>query len=271
MLFLLIIVFSGVCYYFAKRRVIFLSSRYRIKPNSLPQYYGANLAIWNFIASSIMLLILSICKILKYKVNYFYAYLGIASVFIILLIYIISALKLKFKAQAHCENLFKIFLSFAAFISVMLTISIIFTILFEAIKFFQIIPIEHFLLGTKWSPQSNDSQLIYGVIPVFTGTLLITLIAMSISIPLGLLSAIYLAEYSKSSMKNFIKPYLEILAGVPTVVYGYFAVLIISPGIRKIGEILDFEVSTESALSAGIVMGMMIIPFILSLCEDAIS
>lgn len=273
MLLVSVILFSFICYHLAKKRIIFLTNRYGIKPRSLPEYYGINVAVWNMLASILAIIAMLIYEYNGYKVNYTYAYLASIAIFFTLLIYIFSSLKGRFRAQEHCEKLFRWMLNIAAMISVFVTIAILLTILFEAIKFFNIIPIEEFILGIKWSPQSNNylNESVFGVIPVLVGTILITFIAMIVAIPLGLLSAIYLAEYINKSTRNKLKPMLEILAGIPTVVYGYFAVLIVGPFIRVVGEKIGLEVSTESALAAGIVMGIMIIPFVLSLSEDAIA
>jgi len=233
----------------------------------LPKYYGINLAVWNFTISGIALISMYLYEYLGYHVNYTYAYLVCIAVFLTLLIYIYAALKGHFRAQAHFEAMLKGLFNVAALVSILLTLAILFTILFEAMKFFNLVPIENFLLGMKWSPQSGE----FGVIPVLTGTLLITFIAMCISIPLGIFSAIYLTEYTSKAKRDFIKPVLEILAGIPTVVYGYFAALIVGPFIRIAGEKIGLTVTTESALAAGIVMGIMIIPFVLSFSDDAIN
>jgi phosphate transport system permease protein len=273
MLLLLVILFSFLCYILAKKRIVFLTSHYGIKPRSLPEYYGINLAVWNFSASAISIITMRVYEYYGYQVNYTYAYLASIAIFFTILVYIFASLRGRFRAQQHCEMLFRWLLNVAALISICITLAILFTILFEAIKFFNIIPIEQFILGMKWSPQSNNymNESVFGVIPVLTGTILITFIAMLVAMPLGLLSAIYLAEYTNKSTRDKLKPVLEILAGIPTVVYGYFAVLIIGPFIRLAGDKLGLEVSTESALAAGLVMGIMIIPFILSLSEDAIA
>ncbi len=273
MLFALAFLFSFLCYHLAKRRIIFLTSRYRIKARSLPGYYGINIAIWNLSASILAMLIMWVCEVLSYQVNYAYGYLAVISIFTVLLVYIFAALKGRFRAQSYFELTLKWLLNLAALASILLTIAILFTIIFESIKFFNLVPIEQFILGAKWSPQSADltDENVFGVLPVLTGTFLITFIAMLVAIPLGLLSAIYLTEYTSKSVRNIIKPSLEILAGIPTVVYGYFALLIMGPFIRAAGQKIGLDVSTESALSAGLVMGIMIIPFILSLSDDAIA
>jgi len=272
MLLFLAFLFSFLCYYFAKRRISHLVNHYQKKARSLPEYYGLNLAAWNFFASICIIIINSILKHFSIINNDTCGYIAIITLFIVILTYIFAALKTKFRAQLYFESTIKVILNTAAYISVFLTCGIILTILFQAIHFFNLVPIEDFLLGLKWSPQSVDhtNQTAFGVIPVLSGTLLITFIAMLVAIPMGLFSAIYIAEYTNNSVRNVIKPILELLAGIPTVVYGYFAALTMGPFIRNIGEFFGLNVSTESALSAGIVMGIMIIPFILSFSEDAI-
>jgi phosphate transport system permease protein len=139
------------------------------------------------------------------------------------------------------------------------------------------VPASDFLFGTKWSPQTSirtdqgGSSGSFGAIPLFVGTLLISVIALVIAVPLGLMSAIYLSEYSSRRVRSFAKPTLEILAGIPTVVYGFFAALTVAPFLRDLGETIGLSVASESALAAGVVMGIMIIPFVSSLSDDVIS
>ena len=138
-------------------------------------------------------------------------------------------------------------------------------------------PITEFLFGTHWSPQTairNDQvggSGSFGAIPLFAGTLLISVIALSIAVPVGLMSAIYLSEYASRRMRSWVKPCLEVLAGIPTVVYGFFAALTVAPFIRSVGESIGLTVASESALAAGLVMGVMIIPFMSSLSDDVIN
>ena len=140
----------------------------------------------------------------------------------------------------------------------------------QSIRFFNKIPIFDFLFGLEWSPQTalRDDQVgatgAFGAIPLFAGTLLISFIAMLVATPIGLMSAIYLAEYATPKFRNLAKPILEVLAGIPTVVYGFFAALTVAPSIRDFGEVMGLEVASESALAAGLVMGIMIIPFVSS-------
>lgn len=188
----------------------------------------------------------------------------------------LRAIQPAFRARNHVEGIMKWCLVAASSIAILTTIGIVLSVLFEATRFFQQVPLGEFLFGTTWSPQTaiRDDQIgasgSFGVIPLLTGTLLITLIAMLVAIPVGLLSAIYTAEYASARIRAFAKPMLEILAGIPTVVYGFFAVLTIAPWIRQTGESLGLEVASESALAAGVVMGIMIVPLISSLADDAV-
>lgn len=165
----------------------------------------------------------------------------------------------------------------ASSIAVFTTVGIVFSVLFEAIVFFQKVPVSDFLFGTTWSPQTAiradqvGSSGSFGAVPLFAGTMLITSIAMFVAVPVGLMTAIYLAEYSSSRIRGIAKPLLELLAGIPTVVYGFFAALTVAPWVRMAGESVGFEVASESALAAGLVMGIMIIPLVSSLTDDAIN
>ena len=162
-------------------------------------------------------------------------------------------------------------------IAVFTTIGIVASVAFEAFRFFAIISPFDFLFGTSWSPQMAiradqvGSSGSFGAVPLFAGTALISFIAMSIAVPIGLFSAIYLAEYAHPMFRTWAKPLLEVLAGVPTVVYGFFAALTIGPALRGWGAGIGLDVASESALAAGFVMGIMIIPFVSSLADDMIS
>lgn len=162
-------------------------------------------------------------------------------------------------------------------IAILTTVGIIASLLFESMRFFAAVPITEFLFGTNWSPQTAiradqvGSTGSFGAVPLFAGTLLISFIAMTVAAPVGLFSAIYLAEYAPMRARAWIKPLLEILAGIPTVVYGFFAALVVAPWLRGVGDNAGFEISSESALAAGLVMGVMIIPLISSLSDDVIA
>ncbi len=170
------------------------------------------------------------------------------------------------KHHQRFETLLTAILFMAASLSVLTTFGILFSILFEAIAFFQLKSFWYFITGTIWSPGVENSQ--FGAVPIFAGTFMITLIALLVAIPLGLGSAIYMSEIATRKTRNLFKPLLEILAGIPTVVYGFFAALTIAPGIVAISEHFGWEASYNSALACGLVMGIMIIPLISSLTDD---
>ncbi len=165
----------------------------------------------------------------------------------------------------------------AAALAILVTIGIVFSLLFETIRFFEKVPMGEFLFGTNWSPQTAiradqvGAEGSFGAIPLINGTLLISFIAMIVATPLGLASAIYLSEYASKRARDWIKPTLEILAGIPTVVYGFFAALTVAPFIRMTGGQFGLEIASESALAAGLVMGIMIVPLISSLSDDVIN
>lgn len=181
------------------------------------------------------------------------------------------------RARNRVESVIRWLLIAASSIAILTTIGIVLSVLFEAIQFFRKVPVTEFLFGLNWSPQTAiradqvGSSGSFGAVPLFTGTLLITAIAMLVAVPVGLMTAIYLAEYSTSRVRGIAKPLLEVLAGIPTVVYGFFAALTVAPWVRRAGETLGFEVASESALAAGMVMGIMIIPLVSSLSDDAIN
>jgi len=182
-----------------------------------------------------------------------------------------------FRARNSVEKTLQILLMLASTVAIFTTIGIFLSVLFEALRFFQQVSIFEFLFGLSWSPQTAiradqvGSSGAFGAVPLFTGTLLISSIAMLVAVPVGLMSAIYLSEYAGARVRTYAKPMLEVLAGIPTVVYGYFAALTVSPFIRDIGTALGMSVSSESALGAGLVMGIMIIPFVSSLADDVIN
>jgi len=175
------------------------------------------------------------------------------------------------------DRVIVILLGAAAGVAILVTVGIVLSLVFETIQFFDKVPIRDFLFGLEWSPQTAiradqvGSGGSFGILPLINGTLLISAIAMIVATPLGLASAVYLSEYSSKRMRGWIKPGLEILAGIPTVVYGFFAALTLAPFIRMTGGQFGLEVASESALAAGVVMGLMIVPLISSLSDDVIN
>lgn len=184
----------------------------------------------------------------------------------------------EWRARNRSERIVRYMLVTAAVIAILTTVGIILSLTGETINFFSKIDwqVWKYLFGTTWSPLSGvhsgemDADKV-GAIPLFAGTLMITVIAMLVATPIGLLAAIYLADFASPTVRSIAKPMLEILAGIPTVVYGFFAALTLGPAIRGIGEGVGLTVASESALAAGIVMGVMIIPFISSLSDDVLN
>ncbi len=181
------------------------------------------------------------------------------------------------RARNHVERIIQVGLVLCSTIAILTTIGIVLSVLFESIRFFQQVPLTDFLFGMKWSPQmamradQAGSSGSFGAVPVLAGTFMISGIALMVAVPVGLMSAIYLSEYAGARVRAWAKPIMEILAGIPTVVYGFFAALVVAPFIRGSGEFFGLNVSSESALAAGLVMGIMIIPFVSSLSDDVIN
>jgi phosphate transport system permease protein len=181
------------------------------------------------------------------------------------------------RARNRVETIFMVILVIFSSIAILTTLGIILSVLFESLLFFQSVSPIEFFFGTLWSPQTAlradqvGASGAFGAVPLFTGTLMVSAIAMLVAVPVGLMSAIYLSEYAPRRVRSYAKPTLEVLAGVPTVVYGFFAALTVAPVIRELGMSMGLNVASESALAAGLVMGIMIIPFVSSLSEDVIN
>ncbi|WP_375270772.1 phosphate ABC transporter permease subunit PstC [Sphingomonas sp.] len=181
-----------------------------------------------------------------------------------------------FSARTRNERLVMALLLAASLVAIATTVGIVLSLLVESARFFRVVPIGDFLLGTRWSPSvidPRDPGATLGAVPLFWGTFFIgAVIAMAVAVPLGLMSAIYLTQYATPRARRWIKPLLEVLAGVPTVVYGYFAALTVAPAVRSAGAALGIaSASSESALAAGLVMGIMIIPFVSSMADDSLA
>ena len=250
------------------RQASMAKSGKKLRFNSLPIHYVYCFVLWAIIFATTI-----IFTSFSYFTKYFLLIAFLAGIFFLIKFFY----QKNFNAKSHIENAGKAILSITAGVGILITIIITVSILFESIKFFELVKITDFLFGTSWNPQTaitaeqsvGDSS--FGMIPVFLGTLLITLIAMAVAVPLGIMAAIYLSLYAKSKTRDYLKPILEILAGVPTVVYGYFAVIAVAPFFKSFFTSLGFNIASESALAAGFVMGIMIIPFVLSLTDDALA
>ena len=188
-----------------------------------------------------------------------------------------SRINLRLRARNSVERAITVFLIASSLVAIVTTVGIFLSVLFEAARFFESIAPVDFFFGLEWSPQTaiREDQVgssgAFGAVPLIAGTMLIAVIAMTVAVPVGLMSAIYLSEYASSRLRAIAKPLLEVLAGIPTVVYGFFAALVVAPEIRGFGASIGLEVSSESALAAGLVMGVMIIPFVSSLSDDVIN
>jgi phosphate transport system permease protein len=188
-----------------------------------------------------------------------------------------SRLRPQFRARNIVERIVLWLLIGCSVVAILTTVGIVLSVLFETLRFFSKYPWYDFLFGTQWSPQiaMRADQVgqsgAFGFLPLFVGTMLITVIAMLVAGPIGLFAAIFMAEYASPRFRATAKPVLEILAGVPTVVFGFFAALTVAPFIRDLGSSLGLTVASESALAAGLVMGVMIIPFVSSLSDDVIN
>jgi phosphate transport system permease protein len=183
-------------------------------------------------------------------------------------------IRIDMRARNRTETALQMLLVLCSLAAVITTVGIVLSLLFEAIEFFTRVPLTDFLFGLHWNPQTafhGDVAGSFGAVPLFTGTLLITTIAMVVAVPIGLMAAVYMSEYASPLVRSVAKPVLEILAGIPTVVYGFFAALTMAPIIRDAGSSAGFAVSSQSALAAGVVMGVMIIPFVSSLSDDVIN
>jgi phosphate transport system permease protein len=178
------------------------------------------------------------------------------------------------RARTQVERLTSLALLVASLIAILTTFGIVFSLIFETFRFFSMVSPVEFLFGTNWNPTAGEPVPgTFGGIPLYWGTLLIgAIIAMIVAIPLGLMTAIYLTQYAHERVRAWLKPIIEILAGVPTVVYGYFAALTVGPALRRAADALGIAgASSDSALAAGIVMGIMIIPLVSSMADDSIA
>lgn len=240
----------------------------RLRFSSLPIHYIYCFVLWSLVVS----IGAALAPIGIAAKSGLFAIITVAIFFLTRLLY-----QKKFNSKNHIEGISKLVLSITTGIGILITIITTVSILFEALKFFKFVGVADFLFGTVWNPQmavtaeQSVGSSSFGIVPVFLGTLLITLIAMLVAVPVGIMAAIYLCLYAKSKVRDYLKPILEILAGVPTVVYGYFAVITVAPFFKTLFAQFGLEIASESALAAGFVMGVMIIPFVLSLTDDALN
>ena len=272
-----VVALAAASFWLGRRRALALSGGRAAALQSLPGYYGWYAALWSGLPGlALWIACLAISgppqgKTLAALFGAAFA-LAVAGGG-----YSLSAIRPGFAARARVERAARFGLMLSSTLAVLVTVGIVLSLIFESGLFFARVPVHEFLFGLHWSPQTAlradqvGSSGSFGAVPIFLGTLLITLIAMLVAVPIGLLSAVYMTFYTSRRMRALIKPVLEILAGVPTVVYGFFAALTVAPMVRDAGLWLGLDVASESALAAGLVMGIMIIPFVSSLSDDAIT
>jgi phosphate transport system permease protein len=206
-----------------------------------------------------------------------YRTIGIAATLALLLAtgaYAWTRIRPGFRARTQVERVVLLVLFAASLVAILTTFGIVFSLVFESFRFFSLVSPTELLFGTNWKPGTGAAEPdTFGAVPLFWGTILIgAIIAMIVAIPIGMMSAVYLTQYARPKVRQWVKPMLEILAGVPTVVYGYFAALTVAPAFRDFAAWAGIpNASTESALAAGVVMGIMIIPFVSSMADDSIN
>jgi phosphate transport system permease protein len=256
-----------------RRRALVLAEGAPWRLHSRPAYHGAFVALAALLPATALLLVGLVAGRRPIASLEFVSALALASAGLAVAR---SRIHPGLRARPIIEGALRALLLACAIVSVLTTLGIVLSLIFEALRFFQLVPLTDFLFGLRWSPQTAiradqvGSSGAFGAIPVFVGTLLITGIAMIVAVPIGLLAAIYLSDYAGDRTRSVVKPLLEILAGIPTVVYGFFAALTVGPWVRVLAERLGLDVASESALAAGVVMGLMIIPFVSSLSDDVI-
>ena len=205
------------------------------------------------------------------------AWVGLIAIGLITLIYSRRKVKQKFSARTSVENIVNSLMIICSLVAILTTIGIVLSLVFESIRFFQKVPFWEFFLGMNWEPQiairadQVGGSGSFGWIPVLVGTLVITVIACVFAIPVGIATGIYLKEFASHRARIILKPILEILAGVPTVVYGFFAILVVAPALRSTAAMLGIGAAPNMALAAGVVMGVMLIPFISSFTDDSLN
>ena len=262
---LLIVLMSAVAYVAGRSRAAGLVVADGPRLHSLPSYHGLLVAAGAMLGGLALAILSALVLGTQSVVTPAAAVIGAA--FAAVPLYSRSAAD--FRARNAFERVVLVVLVACSAVAVLTTIGIVFSVLFETMIFFRSVSPIEFLFGSHWSPTGTPAS--FGLIPLLVGTLLITVIAIAVAGPLGLLSAIYMAEYASPRLRNVLKPVLEILAGIPTVVLGFFAALTVAPLIRRTGEAIGLDVASESALAAGLVMGMMIVPLISSLSDDIIN
>jgi phosphate transport system permease protein len=259
---LLIMALVTAGFMLGRARAVSLRAHSGAALHSLPTYHGMLLA-----AAGLLTTLVAMAAFMPLAPVY--APWAALTLGVVAIAYLYKDIAPAFRARNAFEKIVLGVLVACSVVAILTTIGIVFSVLIETLVFFQSVSPLEFLFGLQWSPTANPAS--FGIVPLLAGTLLITAIAIAVAGPLGLFSAIYMAEYASPRVRGYAKPLLEMLAGIPTVVLGFFAALTVAPLIRNLGEASGFSVASESALAAGLVMGMMIIPLISSLSDDVIN
>jgi phosphate transport system permease protein len=276
----LVVALATFGYFFGRARAAALAGARRRGLHSRPAQHGTLVALWVTVPAIVVLVgwwgLAPRLGLPADGAAQWTRLVAVAGAAVAGLLFALRRVRAELRARNHVETVILTLLFLASAVAILTTISIVLSLLFEALRFFALVPVTEFLFGLEWSPQialradQVGASGHFGAIPIFVGTLLISTIALSVAVPIGLMSAIWMAEYAPERARAVVKPVLEILAGVPTVVYGFFAALSVAPVIKIIGEAFGLDVASESALAAGSVMGVMILPFIASISDDVI-
>ena len=258
-----VLVVSALAYWFSAKRATAMRFATHGPFHSLPSYHG-------LFAASLALLVGLVVVIASSRLAQGWLMPALSTIAAMAVAFLAaSKISPEFRARPLFEAITLAVLVAASVVAILTTLGIFASVVFESVLFFRQVNIFSFLFGTQWAPTGTPPT--FGFIPLLAGTFLITFIAIVVATPLGLMSAVYMAEYASPKVRGVAKPLLEMLAGIPTVVLGFFAALTVAPLIRNYGEALGLDVSSESALAAGLVMGMMIVPLISSLSDDIIN
>ena len=273
---------SVMAFWIARGKALSVESKTNARLHSRPGFYGLYGLTWMALPALVASLLFSVAHLFRLfdvpPTMLLATAFGLGSGG---LWFALNQIKADFRARQAVEKVMRGLLLTAAGISILTTVGIVLSVIFESIQFFKVISFWDFITGTQWQPDTafligagradeNVAPPLFGSVPIFAGTLMITLIAMLVAVPIGLFSAIYMSEYASHTARGRLKPMLEILAGIPTVVYGFFAAITISPLVVDIAHAMGLEADYTNALAPGLIMGVMIIPFISSLSDDVI-
>jgi phosphate transport system permease protein len=262
---LAIVAATLLAYGFSMRRAGLVRATSGAQFHSLPGYHGLLAGVMALLAGLVAML--AIRQLAPDSAPLLIV--GSAAAALLAAVIPVSKIQASYRARPAFEAIVLALLMASSIVAILTTIGIFASVVFESLVFFREINLLSFLFGTHWAPTGSPPS--FGFLPLLLGTFLITFIALVVATPLGLFSAIYMAEYASPRVRGVAKPLLEMLAGIPTVVLGFFAALTVAPLVRNTGQGIGLDVSSESALAAGLVMGMMIVPLISSLSDDIIN